>query len=206
MRASSVASSLVSTKDSSSEVKNIELNEPTAFLGLVVFGSGLSSSESVSRCSMVAFLNAMHLNGSNLFSLRLFCFYYFSAFFRSDRVMEAQRRLCFTIFSRWDSRESSSSGRQRMVPISERVRPRLAAFLRSMPEILMFLRQMGLKSKFSSRRCTSESMSSALIYYRVLGENGKEAWSYESQTRSKEQTSRLSGMVMPWSIGTRRKF
>lgn len=93
-----------------------------------------------------------------------------------------------------------------MLPISERLSPRLAAFFKSMVETLMLRKQIGLKSNCCSRRAMSDSMSSDSMKERVFVENGMEAWSYESQTRSKEQTSRLSGMVRPWSIGTRRRF
>ena len=65
----------------------------------------------------------------------------------------------------------------------------------------MLRRQHGLILKFDSKYAMSYSMLSLRMYWRVFYENGYSAWSKESQTKSYEQISSESGMVMPWSIG-----
>ena len=106
-----------------------------------------------------------------------------------------------TIFSRRDGASSSSSGRQRICPIWARFRPLAAALLSSSEEILKLRRHSGLTLKFFSKSWTSESMSSFLMYSKVLSEKDSSAYGNESQAKSNDWMARESGRVRPWSMG-----
>lgn len=106
-----------------------------------------------------------------------------------------------TICSSKDGCVSSSSGRQRICPISLKVKPAAAPFLSSVHEIRMFRRHFDLNLNVYSSILISAMMSMFLMYSSDLFENGLLAWSHDSQTRSNELSAKVSGIESPWSIG-----
>lgn len=90
----------------------------------------------------------------------------------------------FTIFSKIDGSDSSSSGLHKNSPIYASVKPDRAAFYSRVPVILIFLRQISLNLKVFSRSLISFFIFNDLMNFKVFSEKGSLAYFQDNQQRS----------------------